>query len=63
MEYIGAQSYKLALPRHWRIHPVFHVSLPKAWKEALYTEVPSSDDEMKLEEVSDQPIYNVENIL
>ena len=42
---------------------MFHVSLLKSWKEGLYTQVPSSDNEMELEETSNQPIYKVENIL
>ena len=34
IETIGEQAYRLALPDDWKIHPVFHVSLLRAWKAA-----------------------------
>ena len=34
IETIGEQAYRLALPDEWKIHPVFHVSLLRAWKPA-----------------------------
>ena len=30
---IGKVSYQLRLPPHWRIHPVFHATLLKPYKE------------------------------
>ena len=33
---IGNQAYKLQLPDSWRIHNIFHVSLPKRWIERPY---------------------------
>ena len=53
MECIGTQIYRLELPSHWRIHPVFHVSLIKPWKEGMYMQVPNSDEEVTLEETND----------
>ena len=36
VECIGTQSYRLALLANWRIHPMFHVSLLKAWHESVF---------------------------
>ena len=41
VEYIGTQTYRLVLPSHWRIHPVFHVSRLKSWKEVMFTRGPN----------------------
>ena len=34
IEVIGQQAYGLSLPEHWKIHPVFNVSLLKDWRTA-----------------------------
>ena len=52
IETIGEQAYRLALPEEWKIHPVFHVSLLRAWKAADVHEdrLVSQDDIPDVEE-------------
>ncbi|GIL91769.1 hypothetical protein Vretifemale_19353 [Volvox reticuliferus] len=40
MEQIGAAALKLQLPPSWQIHPVFHVSLLRTWKDDGRTPAP-----------------------
>ena len=61
MEKIGARAFTLKLPDSWRIHDVFHISLLKRWRTALYRK---EEDEVQIElEVTDEPHYKVEKIL
>lgn len=32
VEKLGSQAYRLAIPKHWRIHDTFHVSLLEGFK-------------------------------
>lgn len=37
VERIGVLAYRLALPVHWRVHNVFHISLLRPWNQSVYT--------------------------
>ena len=61
IETIGEQAYRLALPEDWKIHPVFHVSLLRAWRAADVHE----DQPVSREDIPDveEPYWEVEKIL
>ena len=61
IEAIGEQAYRLALPEEWKIHPVFHVSLLRAWKAAdVQEDQPVSQDDIPDVE---EPFWEIERIL
>ena len=59
---ISRAAYELQLPETWSMHPVFHVSLLKPWRESMWS---SPVDLQPVEEIEPEtrPTYEVERIL
>ena len=63
IERISAVAYRLRLPDSWSMHPVFHVSLLKPWRESAWS-CPVEETEPELDaELEPAEIHEVENIL
>ena len=58
---IGTIAYKLQLPEHWSMHPVFHTSLLRPWRESQWSclvDIHASEIEAPA-----KPYYEVDKIL
>ena len=60
---VGKPAYKLELPKKWRIHDVFHVSLleqdttRKGWEISVPEFEPGDDKEYEVEAIRDSAVY------
>ena len=54
---ISRAAYELSLPKKWSIHPIFHVSVLKPWRESVWSslvDLQPTDIEPTME-----PVYEV----
>ena len=59
---VGTVAYELELPKSWRIHNVFHVSLLRPFRTSQWTQPTTAGQVEDLEPEDDEP-YEVEKLL
>ena len=59
---VGQVAYKLDLPKTWKIHNVFHVSLSRPFRTSSWTQPTTSGQVEDIEPKDDKP-YDVEKLL
>ena len=61
---IGEQLYEIDLPKTKKTHNIFHVPLPKLWKESSFVYGSRTDERVpELDDPDDIQHYPVEEIL
>ena len=58
---VSSAAYRLKLPENWSMHPVFHISLLKSWRETQWS-CPVEEIEPEVE-LTTRPMYEVDRIL
>ena len=58
---VSSAAYRLKLPENWSMHPVFHISLLKSWRETQWS-CPVEEVEPEVE-LTTGPMYEVDRIL
>ena len=58
---VNRAAYRLQFPEGWLMHPVFHVSLLKPWRESRWS-CPVEEQELDVN-VEPEPMYEIDRIL